>query len=1094
MESWQEQLGRWVREGCAVHPPGCARVADVQVTPAVAAGVALAADGVVVIVAAEEGDAERLAGELRNLQAMVGDRRPARVVPAIRGLRREWVIENEAARCAALDAALTGEPGIFLTSVAGLLGTTTDPALFRRVSFALSVGQGNVAPDELARRLADLDYDNEAQVTMPGEFSRRGGILDVYSPLYEAPVRIEFFGNTIDTLRFFDPESQRSFKPLDAVRIVPRGEAALPSAAGGTATLLDYVPASAPLLVVEPLDIAAHLAEFAEPGEAARWERVRSSQRPRTVEITAHWVDRSADEGGDDVPSAAIPCTGIARGALPLLSELGAEGAILHWQLLRDLLVRWCTNGHTVVACCGNPGEAARLEEMRRGDERTRALPLTVTPLRLGAGLVLPTAGLVLLSEHDLFGKRQATERPAATPYRGDHAEHEELALEEGVLAVHLTHGISLYHGIRQIDVGGVLQECMELEFDDDDRIFVPLDQAHLVSRYMGGTKKLPKLSKVGGTQWKNAREAASGAALDLAADLLRLEAMRKAAAGMEQRIVGDWEEDFANAFPYVETTDQTAAIADVLADMARPQPMDRLLCGDVGYGKTEVAMRAAFRTVMNGGQVGVLVPTTLLAEQHFQTFRDRMAEYPVSIEMLSRFRTDAEQAAILERLALGRIDIVIGTHRLVQSDVAFANLRLLIIDEEQRFGVRDKERLKRLRASVDILALTATPIPRTLYLSLSGIRNLSTIMTPPAERLPVKTIVAQYDPAIIREAVRRELERHGQVFYLHNRVRTIDAACRELAAAVPEARFAVAHGQMPAHELEAVMLRYLSRQIDVLVCTTIIESGLDIPNANTIIIDRADALGLAELYQLRGRVGRYHHQAYAYLLLPPMGALPRNARERIAAIRQYTHLGAGFKLALRDLEIRGAGNLLGAEQSGHIAAVGFELYCTLLREAVARLDQRAEAPRAPVPVSLDGLRYGFAGGDERQAAGIPPVYIVEEGLRIEFYKRIQGVRSLKDVESLATELRDRFGPWPAPVERLLQVARIRALATATGIEDVAVRGRRVLLRTGEGFVKTVEGRLPELTTDDAFEQPAQLVRLLAAYAKTGHIRQTRIG
>ncbi|MCK5806335.1 MAG: transcription-repair coupling factor, partial [Lentisphaeria bacterium] len=660
-----------------------------------------------------------------------------------------------------------------------------------------------------------------------------------------------------------------------------------------------------------------------------------------------------------------------------------------------------------------------------------RDLPIEAMIARLGTGVLIPPAKLAILSERELFGRTIDVRRRRQNRYRVDQAIHGGTELEEGAFAIHVSHGICQYHGIRELETNGELQEVMELEFAEEARVYVPLEQAHLVSRYMGGTRKAPKLSRIGGMAWRNAKDSAADAAWDLAAELLRIEALREHAHGRQLKPSPDWEHAFASAFPYTETEDQAEAIQQVLADMAGDKPMDRLLCGDVGYGKTEVAMRAAFRAVANGKQVGVLVPTTVLAQQHYNTFRERMSEYPFEIEMISRFRTKAEQRRILDRVTAGTVDIVIGTHRLLQKDVAFADLGLLVIDEEQRFGVLHKQKLKQMRASVDILTMTATPIPRTLYFSLSGIRNLSTIMSAPAERLPVHTVVAQYDADLIQQAIHRELERKGQVFFLHNRVQSIDRIAFRLQTLVPEARFAVGHGQMGAGELEAVMSSFVRGEVDVLVCTTIIESGIDIPNANTIFIDDANRFGLAELYQLRGRVGRYHRQAYAYLLLPPIGMLTGDAKERLTAIRKYTHLGAGFKLALRDLEIRGAGNILGAEQSGHIAAVGFDLYCDLLRDAVARLGNKPEPHRLPLPVEIDTLVFGHADARGRTRVGIPKLYVQDEPARVETYRRISRLETEQAAKEMEEELTDRFGRLPVSTQCLLMVSRVRILARA---------------------------------------------------------------
>lgn len=1066
MVAWRQQLLDWAAHCVSATRPLCLHLDGPGVMSAAAHALTAAEADRVVFVTSDAAAAERLADGLTDYAQLLGTIHPIHPVPEVEGLRRQWIPENEAARCAALHAALSGRPGIFVTSAAGLLAPTVSAAAFRQQVFHIAVGDDAFPPEALAERLLQLDYDNEVEVHMPGEFSRRGGVFDVYSPLYDAPVRIEYFGDTIETMRQFDPETQRSYRQLEEVRIVPRGEAARELHSDeACATFLDYVGNGVLFAVCDPDAVTEHLEQFGEGADRVRWQHVLATVRQRLVWLRPALPCPEMPEHG--AACRQFECRPLDETLATFLPELGADAVTLHWQMLRDQMLQWSRRGRHIVACCGNDGEASRFRELLDGDERTRALTVEILPQALDAGLLFPNVGVVLLSEHEVFGKRVETRRRRRSPYRADYAVHDEMDLEEECYAVHAVHGICLYHGIREIDVAGVLQEALELEFADDAVLYVPLDQAHLVSRYVGGRRKLPRLHAIGSASWKRSKAAAAAAAFDLAAELLRIEAMRKNSRGIGFTSDHDWEHAFAQSFPYEETPDQRQAIADVLEDMANPEPMDRLLCGDVGYGKTEVAMRAAFRAVMNGKQAAVLVPTTVLAQQHYMTFRDRMAEYPVQIDMLSRFRTPSEQDATLERLALGRIDIVIGTHRLIQDDVEFNDLGLLVIDEEQRFGVKHKETLKRLRASVDILTMTATPIPRTLYFSLAGIKNLSTIMTPPAERLPIRTVVAQFDDQLVRQAILHERERGGQVFFLHNRVQTIRNMCRHLMDLVPEARFGVAHGQMPAVELEEVMIRYVEGRIDVLVCTTIIESGLDIPNANTIIIDRADRFGLAELYQLRGRVGRYHHQAYAYLMLPPMGALPKNARERLAAIRQYTHLGAGFKLALRDLEIRGAGNILGTEQSGHVAAVGFELYCELLREAVAKLESRPAPSRADVDIRLDWVCFGMQAPDGKIPAAIPAAYVESPDIRLECYRRLSRIGNGREVDEFADELRDRFGPLPDAARTLLEIARIRCAATAADIQSIAMHNTKLVLRSPDGLVKTPEGKLPELHEAD---------------------------
>jgi len=1093
MPEWQKRLAGWAAALDVGAASARFQLQDDRTVAIVLARLGAVCPGRLLVVTADSSTAEKLSLALSTFQTMLGDEREVICVPEVVTTRRnQWLPENEAARCAALEAALSGRPAIFLTSVAGLLTPTASPETFSRHIFSLRVGGADWSPEALAKRLVELDYDNEFEVHAPGEFARRGGILDLYSPLYDAPVRIEFFGNAIESLRFFLPDTQRSFRETDHIRIVPRGAIVAEADQAGAAVVRSYFGDDVPMAVCEPDAVLAHLERFGDPEMTARWEDAAARARQVFSLVTdVTEAPRGADAGAVVLRS---DCVSLGEDLGPLLPELGEGASLWHWQQLREHLLRWRKQGYELVACCGGPGEVSRFKEMLTDDPKTKSLSIALETHQLGIGILLPPARLVLLSEKELFGRRADVRKRRRGRYRFDHAAREGVDLEEGVHAVHATHGVCLYHGIREIEVNAELQEVMELEFDDDARLYVPLEQAHLVSRYVGGRKKLPKLNRIGAAAWKNAKAAATAAAWDLAAELLRMEAVRKSSQGVAFEASPDWEHSFAGAFPYAETPDQTQAIRAALDDMERSEPMDRLLCGDVGYGKTEVAMRAAFRAVLNGKQVAVLVPTTVLAQQHFVTFRERMAEYPIEIEMISRFRARAKQREILERLAVGRIDIVIGTHRLLQDDVAFQDLGLVVIDEEQRFGVRHKQNFKQMRTSVDILTMTATPIPRTLYFSISGIRNLSTIMSAPAERLPITTIVAQYDRDLVRHVVLRELERQGQVYFLHNRVQTIDGIAADLQELIPEARFAVGHGQMPSTALENVMARFITGQVDVLVCTTIIESGLDIPNANTIVIDRADRFGLADLYQLRGRVGRYHRQAYAYLLLPPMGILPQNARQRLSAIRRYTHLGAGFKLALRDLEIRGAGNILGTEQSGHIAAVGFELYCKLLKEAVNRLEHAAAGQRAPVRVAMDAVVFGLGDRSGRAAACLPPLYVGAENVRIECYRRLNELNSVEEVDGFAEELKDRFGPLPPSVANLLQIARVRILAGLAGIVSVTVRDRRAVLETKRGLIRDAGNKLPRLASLSGEAQLRELIKLMSVLLRRRQTAGSRTG
>ena len=1081
-DGWQERFTAWIRTaGLSVNAPCPIHVRSPALLPITVCRILAATPGPVLVISSESASAEQLLHGIGIFAPLAGETRPRLAVPATgTPARHQWIPENEAARSAALDAAVRRTPAVFVATAAAALSPTLPPARFAAETTDLAVGSRDHSPEQLAERLTRMDYDNEIETHVPGEFSRRGGIIDLFSPLYEDPVRIEFFGNEIESIRFFHADTQLSHRQVDRIRIVPRGT--IPATATETgATLLDYLPPDVPLILCRPAEIQAHLERFADPAVIRGWQQLLASAHPRIC------IETDADLGPTVVlPAAPLSPAETAEPVLSLddvlgahLSQLGRGTELWGWDRARQHLRRWHDAGLTLVAFCAAAGDAERLQQILAESADTRDIPLATHAAALETGLLLPEARLVFLSERELFG-RHAPPRPVkSSPYRLENMLRDQAELEDGMYAVHAVYGICLYHGIKEIDSAGRLQEVLELEFAEDSRLYVPLDQIYLVSRYVGGTRKMPTLSKLGGATWKNAKTAAAAAALDIAADLLRLAAVREHAPGIAYSEDHAWEKLFAASFPYTETEDQAKAIQEVLVDMARPRPMDRLVCGDVGYGKTEVAVRAAFRAVLNQRQVAVLVPTTILAQQHYRTFRERMAEYPVRIEMLSRFRSRGEQNAIIQALNAGELDIVIGTHRLLQPDVRFRSLGLVVIDEEQRFGVEHKERLKQMRAEVDILTMTATPIPRTLYFSLAGLRNLSTILSPPVDRLPITTIVCQYEEPVIREALLRELDRKGQVFFLHNRVQSIDRFCDHLRRIVPEARYAVAHGQMHADDLETVMAAFIEGEVDVLVCTTIIESGLDIPNANTILIDHAERFGLAELYQLRGRVGRYHHQAYAYFLLPPAGALPSNARQRLAAIRRYTQLGVGFKLALRDLEIRGTGNLLGAEQSGHIAAVGFELYCDLLKQAVGRLSHVQGVRLPEIPITLDTVSVALHDKEDRLPAGIPPAYVGNESILLELYRRLRVLTRIEEIAGFAAELTDRFGALPDSVAALLELARIRVLALKAGIISVAVRDGQVLLDTTSGIWKNREKRVPRLYATDPLGQLCELCTLL---------------
>ena len=707
----------------------------------------------------------------------------------------------------------------------------------------------------------------------------------------------------------------------------------------------------------------------------------------------------------------------------------------------------------------------------------------------LTRGFTYPAAKVAVLSDAELFGRyRNNRARRIAIKRVREQSARAQIdfsELSEDDLVVHLEHGIGRYEGMKTIPRGegdGAPEEVLVIAFANDARLYVPLDQSFLIAKYVGVGKRNPPLSVLGDGKWAKAKKSAEKAVFDYASRLLEVHASRETARGFAFPPDNKWVHEFESSFLYKETPDQLTAIAAAKADMESERPMDRLICGDVGFGKTEVAIRAAFKAVMAGKQVAVLVPTTVLAQQHYQNFRERMSDYPVTVETLSRFRTPAQQRKTLEGLRDGSVDIVVGTHRLISKDIAFKDLGLVVIDEEQRFGVLHKEKFKELFKLVDMLTLSATPIPRTLYLSLMGAKDMSTIETPPLNRIPVETLICPYDERIIRDAIERELARKGQVYLLHNRVQSIKKLRHRVQELCPKARIVVGHGQMEEGELEEVMQQFVLGDADVLISTTIIESGLDIPNANTILIDRADRFGLADLYQLRGRVGRAQSKAYAYLLLPREMLTVGEARKRINAIKQYSSLGAGFKIAMRDLEIRGAGNILGTAQSGHIVTVGFDLYCALLRQAIAKLKGDKHRQRADVALRLDFVasRESDLGGDkERLPAFLPQSYIAEPKTRIQSYRRLAEVASSEQLTALREDWRDRFGPLPTAAEHLLALTGVKLLATARKLTGIEVRESKVML-TRSGDYILIGGKFPRLTSGSLERRLEELKRLVA--------------
>jgi len=926
--------------------------------------------------------------------------------------------------------------------------------------------------EQLVEQLVGSGYERVAQVTTRGQFAVRGGIVDIYSWQAPLPFRLEFFGDQIESLREFDIDSQTSVRDLRLADLL------LGTADDQSGLVRDYVAPDHLILDIEP-------------------EEISDAQ----IQISENWIET----GPEDFSGAFQDCDigEFAAGDLVLAEAKRAQFV--------ERLKEWRTNNASIVIYFQTEGEIERFREIMAG-----ALDgLDFVEGTLARGFCFPAANLVVLSAAELFGRFAVHARRHLRRAERHRAQIDFSELNEGDLVVHLEHGIGKFLGLQKIPVGqtprlpdgaslasGALtlqqqtqpQEVLVLEFADEARLYVPLEQAYLVSRYVGAGKRSPPLSSLGDGKWARAKIKAAASIFDYAGKMLAIQAERQMHAGNSFAPDTKWQAEFERSFPFRETPDQMKAIIDTKIDMERPRPMDRLICGDVGFGKTEVAVRAAFKAVMDGRQVAVLVPTTVLAQQHFEVFRQRMLDYPVRIEMLSRFRSQSEQKKVLQLLREGGVDIIIGTHRLISGDVVFKDLGLVVIDEEQRFGVLHKEKFKELFKLVDLLTLSATPIPRTLYLSLVGAKDMSTIETPPLNRLPVETVVSAYDERIIRAAIDRELERQGQVFFLHNRVATIERARDRIVHLCPQARVEIGHGQIDADELEAVMSRFIAGKTDVLVCTTIIESGLDIPNANTIIIDRADQFGLADLYQLRGRVGRAEHKAYAYLLLPREMMTIGAARKRISAIKQYSSLGAGFRVAMRDLEIRGAGSILGTAQSGHIVAVGFDLYCQLLKQAVTQL--KGEKPRLRLDVDL---RLDFVATNEAEfvappkvaravgeadslpykiPAFIPITYISEPALRIRAYRDIAEITSPGQLDRLRRDWRDRFGPFPLGVDNLFALIEIKLAAAESGVSRVEVRDRKLMLTRHGDFI-LVAGKFPRLVASKIEQQLGEVLRLI---------------
>ena len=994
-----------------------------------------------------------------------------------------------------------GPPLLVITSVPAFLQKLPSSQLFR--TGWITLGKGMEAdPVNLAARLGALGYHTESLVEVPGSLSRRGGILDVYPPTLEMPVRVEFFGNSVESLRLFEPTSQRSLKQVESIEIGPASEMApffvgdgssvnknlapgilnelndesrlaferdielfnaghLPESPSFYAalfnedTFLSYLPPGCLMVLDEPGRIkeeARFLDDEARPVFEQRLAaRELPSNFPRPYftwdELETGLIRSRRLEFSDLAPAAGSEALKIDFS--PAHSYAGQLPAWI--ERVKGLIA----DKKRVIAVSHQAGRLAELiakEGLSAGvvDEIDN-LPvkgsLTLVQGLLAHGWELGSS-VFLFTDSELFGflkqQRQAKRRPVA---------HHKLYVDikPGDYVVHIEHGIGKFSGVITMSAGGMTREYMLLDYAAGDRLYVPTDQIDRVGRYIGAGDHPPSLSRLGSLEWVKSKEKARASAEDIAEELLNIYAAREVAPGFAYSPDNTWQIELEASFPYVETPDQLTAIVQVKEDMSHARPMDRLICGDVGYGKTEVALRAAFKAVMDDKQVAILVPTTVLAQQHYTTFKERLAAFPVRIESLSRFKSAGEQKEIIAGIADGSVDIAIGTHRLIQKDVTFNDLGLLVIDEEQRFGVSHKEHFKRMRREVDVLTLSATPIPRTLNLSLVGVRDMSVMETPPEERLPIKTYVAEYDDQLVREAIVREIERNGQVFFVHNRVQSIGILAEKLRVLVPEARIAVGHGQMHEDDLEKVMGDFAQGSIDVLLCTTIIESGLDVPNANTLIINQADRLGLTQLYQLRGRVGRGANLAYAYFLYDKAKRLTPDADQRLRTIYEATELGAGFGIAMKDLEIRGAGNILGVRQSGHINSVGFSLYTHLLSEAVDELKSRRNADKLGKSF-VPSMRLPPPTIDLPQPAFIPENYVADTDTRLSLYQSLAGSKNTETVDVLGKDFKDRFGELPAEVQNLLYAVKIKVLASKARLESISTEGGQIVLRRPSGI------------------------------------------
>lgn len=985
--------------------------------------------GPVLVVTSTQEEAEELREELEEFSG-----RPALFLPPWESLflddsrPDEEIFHERLGVLKRLEGAPPGELFFVVAPVHAVIQPVASGEALADASWTLEAG-ADLPRDDIAERLDGLEFRRVPLVLRRGEYSVRGDILDLFSLDAARPIRVEFFGDTVESMREFDPETQRSLSgdTLTACRIVAPSRATMFKACfdEDDSLILDSLPVPGRLVLAEPASIE-------ERAERILHNLLEPPDRDRALE---DFLGRLARRPCLRAHGLALPAgrEGLQAGfeSVERFSSERLESAM-------EALGREAAGGGRVEIYCESEAESQRMRELLRDHDVAAddGVRLRVGPVR--RGFAVPAIGTVILTAREIFRRqaiRRARRRPVETQVVRSFFE-----LEDNDLVVHVSHGIGRYLGARLMERNGTVQEFLELEFRRGVKVYVPASKIDLVQKYVGSGAYRPPLDKVGGASWSRRKQGVEQAVQDFATELLEVQAMRRERPGTAYPPDTEWQRQLEASFPYEDTADQIEATSMLKSDLESHRPMDRLLCGDVGYGKTEVAIRAAFKVVSAGKQVAVLVPTTVLAQQHCRTFRERLGGFPVQVEQISRFCTPRQQREILRATRAGQVDILIGTHRMLSDDVSFADLGLVVIDEEQRFGVAHKEKLKKMRALVDVLTMTATPIPRTLHMALLGIRDISSLSTPPEGRSPIQTDVIEFDRRVMREAILRELNREGQVYFVHNRVNDIAVIRDQLQQVVPEARMEFAHGQMSEHQLESIMMRFLDCRIDVLISTTIIETGIDIPNVNTIFINECDRYGLADLHQLRGRVGRSRHRAYCYLVLPEHRHVNPDARKRIQSIREFSQLGAGFQIAMRDLEIRGAGNILGSAQSGHIAVVGYDLYCRLLERAVK--EKRGEKGDRPVDVEIDLDIEAY----------IPDHLVPDDASRLDIYRRLSKMENVGQVEDMAHEIRDRCGELPLAVERLLETQILRILAARRGLLRIAFDAHGLVLGCTESM------------------------------------------